>query len=177
MKCRISFQSYFSPSLPFQVPEAVFLFVQDLQEVDDAFEIPWFWAKDPKGLERLGPADMHVLGLSELRQSKIFLETRRLDTTGREELRFFHEIFGFAADSIDIPRFLDLPVASIEWDGAPFFICGLSRFNLLFFVGCKNVGDENGPLTPWESFTSVKWDGMHLLSFVIYPELICYYLL
>jgi hypothetical protein len=25
--------------------------------------------------------------------------------------------FGFAADSPDIPHLLDLPVASIEWDG------------------------------------------------------------
>ncbi len=40
----------------------------------------------------------------------------------------------------------------MEWC-APFFICHLSRFNLLLTIGCKNVGDENGPLTPWESLT------------------------
>jgi len=114
------------------VPDAVFLFVQDLQEVDDAFEIPWFWTKDQKGLERLSPADMLVLGLRELHQLKILLRTCQLNSTRWEELRFFHEISGFTADSIDIPRFLGLPVASVEWNGA------------------------------------------HLFSFVIYPDLICY---
>ena len=34
-----------------------------------------------------------------------------------EELRVFHEALGFAADSPDIACFLDLPVASVEWDG------------------------------------------------------------
>jgi hypothetical protein len=116
--CKISFQSCFSPTSPFQAAQAVFLFVKDLQDVDDAFEISWFWAEDRKGLKRLSPADMGVLGLGEVHQSKIYFRARKLRPRIWEDLRVFHEIFGFAADSPDIPRFLDLPVASVEWDGA-----------------------------------------------------------
>lgn len=38
-----------------------------------------------------------------------------------EELRIFHEVLGFAADSPDIPRILGSPIASVEWDGTPIF--------------------------------------------------------
>jgi hypothetical protein len=116
--CNIFFQSYFSASLSFQAPEAVYLFVQDLQDVDDVFEIPWFWAKDSKGLQRLSPADMLVYGLGEPRQSRIFLRARNAALDTWEDPRIFHEIFGFAPDPLDISHFLDLPVASVEWDGA-----------------------------------------------------------
>jgi len=71
VSCEIFFQSCFTPSLPFQTPDEIYLFVQDLQEIDNVFEVPWFWAKDPKGLERLSQTDKVALGLSELRQSKI----------------------------------------------------------------------------------------------------------
>ncbi|KAF8336001.1 hypothetical protein F5887DRAFT_602532 [Amanita rubescens] len=133
VNCKIFFQSCFSPTSPFPAPQAVFLYVKDLQDVDDAFEISWFWAMDRKGLKRLSPADMCVLGLGELHQSKIYVDTWELRPQMWEELRVFHEIFGFAADSPDIPRFLDLPVASVEWDGG-----------------------EDGPLTPWETITLNK---------------------
>ena len=121
VSCSIFFQSCFTPSLPSQTPgpDVIYLFVQDLQDIDDVFEIPWFWSKDPNGLERLSQADMLVLGLSELRQPKICLDTWDGDVW--EEMRVFHEIFGFAADSPDIPHFLNLPIASVEWDGAPPF--------------------------------------------------------
>ena len=79
------------------------------------FEIPWFWAKDSKGLQRLSAADMLVLGLGKPRQSRIPLVSRN---AALGDPRILHEIFGFAPDSPDIPRFLDLPVASVEWDGA-----------------------------------------------------------
>lgn len=121
VNCEIIFQSCFSPTPPFPAPQAVFLFVKDLQDVDDAFEISWFWAKDRKGLKRLSPADMCVLGLSEPLQSKIHVKAWKLWPRMWEELCIFHEMFGFAADSPDIPRFLDLPVASAEWDGAHLF--------------------------------------------------------
>jgi len=134
VNCKIFFQSCFSPTSPFPAPQAVFLFVKDLQDVDDAFRVPWFWAKDRKGLNRLSPADKIALGLDELRQSKIYMESREQPPGKWEELRFFHEIF---ADSPDIPRFLDLPVASVEWDG-----------------------DEDGPLTPWEAIT-LSWGEYH----------------
>jgi len=121
INCKIFFQSCFSPTSPIPAPQAVFLFVKDLQDVDDAFGISWFWAKDRKGLNRLSPADRLALGLDELRQSKIYMESRELPPGKWEELRLFHEILGFAADSSDIPRFLGLPVASVEWDGAHLF--------------------------------------------------------
>jgi hypothetical protein len=63
---------------PFQAPQTVFLFVKDLQNVDDAFEISWFWAEDRKGLKRLSPADMCVLGLGKVHQSKIYVKTWQL---------------------------------------------------------------------------------------------------
>ncbi len=72
-------------------------------------------------MNRLSPADRLALGLDELRQSKIYMESRELPPGKWEELRLFHEILGFAADSSDIPRFLGLPVASVEWDGAHLF--------------------------------------------------------
>ncbi|KAF8332163.1 hypothetical protein F5887DRAFT_1080997 [Amanita rubescens] len=130
VNCKICFQSCFSPKSPFPAPQAVFLFVKNLQDVDDAFEISWFWAEDRKGLKHLSPADMSVLGLGELHQSKIHVGAWHLPAEIWEDLRVFHQIFGFAADSPDIPRFLDLPVASVEWDG-----------------------DEDGPLTPWDAIT------------------------
>ncbi|KAF8333691.1 hypothetical protein F5887DRAFT_1259629 [Amanita rubescens] len=123
VECDISF----STSLSSQAPDAVYLFIQDLQDVDDLFEIPWFWAKDSEGLDRLSPADMLVFGLGEPRRSKIFFRAR--NTAVDKDPRIFHEFFGFAPDSPEICHFLDLPVASLEWDG-----------------------DENGPLTPWELF-------------------------
>ena len=57
--------------LSHQDQEPVFLFVQDLQNVDDVFNIAWFWAKDPKGLEPLSQLDMLSLGLREPCLSKI----------------------------------------------------------------------------------------------------------
>ena len=55
-------------------------------------------------------------------------------------------------DSPDIARFLDLPVASVEWDGAHHFSFYLfSRSDLI--TGCKfqkKTGGDDGPLTPWE---------------------------
>ena len=127
MKCverNIVFQSCFSTPSSFHAANAVYLFVQDLQDVDDVLEIPWFWAKDSKGLQRLSPADMLVLGLGEPRQSKIFLGSRNAALGSWQDPRIFHEMFGFAPDSPDIPRFLDLPFASVEWDGAhPFSFC------------------------------------------------------
>ncbi|KAF8329629.1 hypothetical protein F5887DRAFT_114683 [Amanita rubescens] len=135
---KIFFQSCFSPKSPFPAPQAVFLFVKDLRDVDDIFKISWFWTKDRKGLNRLSPADMCVLGLGEPRQSKIYFRTWKPRPRTWEDLRIFHDIFGFAADSPGIPCFLDLPVvASVEWDG-----------------------DEDGPLTPWDAIT-VYWDEYH----------------
>jgi hypothetical protein len=100
------------------------------------FDIAWFWAKDPKGLEHLSQVDMLSLGLREPRLSKIGVAGRhevlrepRLSKyvqrqdfyhsrwVEMEELRIFHEALGFAANSPDIARFLDLPIASFEWDG------------------------------------------------------------
>ena len=128
----IDFQCCFSP-LSHQDRESVFLFVQDLQSADDLFDIAWFWAKDPKGLEHLSQVDMLSLGLREPCLSKIGIQGRcetlqepRLpkdvewqgyNWEEMEELRVFHEALGFAADSPDIARFLDLPIASVEWDG------------------------------------------------------------
>ena len=112
VQCDIFFQSCFSKSF---APEAVYLFIQDLQDVDDMFEIPWFWAKDSKGLEHLSPADMLAFGLGEPRRSRIHFGAC---DPALEDRRIFHEVFGFAPDSPDISDFLDLPVASVEWDGA-----------------------------------------------------------
>jgi hypothetical protein len=144
----IFFQSYFSPSLSFQAPEAVYLFVQDLRDIDDVFEIHWFWAKDSEGLERLSPADMLVLGLGEPRQSKIFLGVMNAVLDTREDPHIFDEIFGFAPGSLDVSHFLDLPIASVEWDGAYRF--SFYSFDLVTDHWVQNTGDENGPLTPWE---------------------------
>jgi len=72
VECYIYFQNCFDLLSPIQPPENVFLFVQDLQDIDDAFEIAWFFATDSKGLERLSQADMLALGLQELR-SQIFI--------------------------------------------------------------------------------------------------------
>ncbi|KAF8712421.1 hypothetical protein AX14_013107 [Amanita brunnescens Koide BX004] len=58
------------------------------------------------------------------------------------DLRVFHEALGFAADSTDIPRFLDLPTASVEWDG-----------------------DANGPLTPWELIHMIGKEDDDFLEF------------
>jgi len=91
------------------------------------FEIAWFWTKDPKGLERLNQADMLALGLHEPCPSKMRPDWCILEPSSLEDLRIVHEVFGFAADSPDIVRLLDLPIASVEWDGG-----------------------DNGPLTPWE---------------------------
>jgi hypothetical protein len=117
----IFFQSCFSTSSSFQAPKAVYLFVQDLRDVENVFEIPWFWAMDSEGLQRLSPADMLVLGLGEPRQSRLFLRAQKAVLDTREDPRIFHEIFGFAPNSPDISDFLDLPVASVEWDGAHHF--------------------------------------------------------
>ena len=115
----ISFQPYFSLSSHLQEQGPVFLFVRDLQELDDLFEIKWFWAKDPKGLECLNQAEMLLLGLDEPHQSdQVCLYLRRVSSpTLWKELQTFHEFFGFPADSPDIPHFLNLPVASLQWDG------------------------------------------------------------
>ena len=40
------------------------------------FDITWFWAKDPKGLERLSKADILSLGLREPSLSKIYVQGR-----------------------------------------------------------------------------------------------------
>ena len=53
----IMFQSSFSPSPQFKDIGPVFLFVQNLQDVDDGFGLAWFWAKDQKGLEYLTQTD------------------------------------------------------------------------------------------------------------------------
>ncbi|KAF8340905.1 hypothetical protein F5887DRAFT_919343 [Amanita rubescens] len=127
----VFFQGYFSPTLPLQAPEVVFLFVQDPQDVDDVFEIAWFWTKDPKGSERLSEAEMRAFGLRKVRSSKIYFDAQAPRRSRLwEELRIYHETFGFGTDSPAIPRLLDLPVASVEWDG-----------------------NEKGPLTPWELIT------------------------
>jgi hypothetical protein len=151
----ISFQHYFSPSSHLQEPEPVFLLIQDLQELDDLFEIKWFWAKDSKGLECLNQAETLSLGLDEPRQSdQICLYLRRVSDSKSpiwRKLQIFHEFFGFPADSPDIPRCLDLPVASLKWDGEYLsFLVGFSR--LMHTV--QITGDENGPLTPWELITT-----------------------
>ena len=131
----IDFQRCFS-SLSHQDEDPVFLFVQDHQNVDDVFDITWFWARDPKGLKHLSRTDILSLGLREPSLSKVYFDGRferfrepRLskhgergdfDEAGREEmeeLRIFHETLGIAADSPDDSRFLDLPIASVEWDG------------------------------------------------------------
>jgi hypothetical protein len=118
--CSISFQSYFSPPPKLQESEAVFLFIQDLRVLDDAFEIAWFWTKDPKGLSRLSQADMFLLGLDEPHHSKVYVHGFQPKPTIWKELGVFHELFGFPAysDSPDIPHFLNLPFASVQWDGA-----------------------------------------------------------
>jgi hypothetical protein len=113
----LTFQTFFSPSSLFQDIRRVFLFVQDHQDVDDIFDLAWFWAKDPQGLERLSQTEVLALGLYEPRPSKICLGLWNLTPSAWKDLRIFHEIFGFAVDSPDIPISLDLPVASVEWDG------------------------------------------------------------
>ena len=143
----IFFQSCFSTSSSFQAPKAVYLFVQDLRDVENVFEIPWFWAMDSEGLQRLSPADMLVLGLGEPRQSRLFLRAQKAVLDTREDPRIFHEIFGFAPNSPDISDFLDLPVASVEWDGAHHFSFHLFSW---FDHWVQNIGDDNGPLTPSE---------------------------
>ncbi len=91
------------------------------------FEIPWFWAKDSKGLERLSQADMLALGLQELRSKICISDTWEVEAPIWDQLRVLHEIFGFAADSVDIPHFLGFPVASLEWDGTRVsFVCDVS---------------------------------------------------
>lgn len=89
------------------------------------FEIAWFWTKDPNGLER--QADMLTSGLYEPCPSKIWFDLHYLMPSDLEDLRIFHEVFGFAADSLDIVRLLDLPVASVEWDGMHLFFTYLFR--------------------------------------------------
>ena len=106
----IMFQSSLSPSLPFQDVGPVFLFVQNLQDVDDGSELAWFWAKDPKGLECLTQTGMLALGLDGPSAWEI-----RLGLWNRTpSARIFHEIFGFPADSPDIPPFLNLPLIFVE---------------------------------------------------------------
>lgn len=118
VQCDISFQIRFLPLSPLQSLGPVFLFIQDLQDVDQAFgDITWFWAKDLGGLERISQADMLALGLDEPRHSTVSFDSWYLPPSTLEELGVFHEVLGFAADSPDIPRLLDLPVASVEWDG------------------------------------------------------------
>lgn len=130
----------FSPLSPQEQPEEpLFLFVQDLQIVDDVFEIKSFWAKDLKGLERLSQADILSLGLREPYLSKICIRghpetlhasqlSKDVERQGNnwhpkwvemEELRDFHEALGFASGSLDtsIACFLDLPIACVKWDG------------------------------------------------------------
>ena len=106
----IIFQSSFSPPSPFQDAGHVFLFVQNLQGVDDGLELAWFWAKDPKGLERLDQADMLALGLDGPSLSKICLGLWNWTPSAR----IFNEMFGCPADSPDIPPFLNLPLIFVE---------------------------------------------------------------
>lgn len=117
VECNIFFQTGFSSPRSL-APEAVYLFLQDLQDIDDVFEIAWFWAKDPDGLEHLSAADMLMLGLGEPLQSKTYITSRNAALDISEDPRIFHELFGFAPDSLNISHFLDLPDASVEWDGA-----------------------------------------------------------
>ena len=122
VQCDISFQTHLWASSPLQNIGPVFLFIRDLWDVDEALNIAWFWAKDLGGLERFSQADMLALGLDEPRPSTISFDSWYLPPFALEELRVFHEVLGFAADSPDIPRLLDLPVASVEWDGMHHFL-------------------------------------------------------
>ena len=90
------------------------------------FEIAWFWTNDLNGLECLSQADMLT---SELYEPcpLIWFDLHYLVPSQLEDLRIFHEVFGFAADLLDIVRLLDLPVASVEWDGMHLFFTYLFR--------------------------------------------------
>ena len=140
----LTIQNCFSPLPPFQDLEHVFLFIQDYQDVDDMRDLAWFWAKDPKGLERLNQADTIALGLDEPCHPKIYFGLWNLRPSDWKDVRIFKETLGFAADSPDIPHLLDLPVASIEWDGMRLF------FMIIQLILSKYAGDDNSPLTPWE---------------------------
>lgn len=148
LHCEISFQSFFSPPsllltpLP---PRAVFLFVKDLRD-DDAFKLSCFWAKDRKGLKRFGPADMCVLGLDKLPRSPDFINLHTWEVPPRiwEDMRVFHEIFGLGADPPDMPRFLDLPTASVERDGACLLKLSHSSNKFCYW----SLGDADRRVTP-----------------------------
>ena len=120
----ILFPSFFSQSSPFQDVGPVFLFVQNLQDVD-GLELAWFWAKDPEGLGRFSQVDMLTLGLDG--DSEVCLGLWNWTPSAR----IFHEVFGFPADSPDIPLFLDLPLISVEWDGMHLFRCCFFKKNQL----------------------------------------------
>lgn len=128
--CEISLQSRFCPSSPLQDLGPVFLFVRDLENIDDVFEIASFWAKDSQGLEPLSSADIITIGLGEALPYKMSFDLWYLEPSMLEELRIFHEVLGFAADSPDIPRILGLPTASVEWDGTHLLLV----FFLILFV-------------------------------------------
>ena len=120
----VDLQCCFSPLSHHEQSEGpAFLFVQDPQNVDDIFDITWFWAKDPKGLEHLSHVDMLSFGLREPCLSKIYVDGEnetlrepRLSPIMMKRVQFVREALGLAAD-LDIARFLDLPIASLEWDG------------------------------------------------------------
>jgi hypothetical protein len=88
----LTIQSYFSPPSSFQDLGPVFLFIQDYQDVVDMSDLAWFWAKDPKGLERLNQADMLALGLDEPCPSKIHFGLLCLKLSDWKDLRIFNEI-------------------------------------------------------------------------------------
>ena len=119
--CEISLQNCFYPSSPPQDLGPVFFFVRDLENIDDVFEMASFWARDPQGLEPLSPADIITMGLDGALPYKMSFDLWYLSPLMLEELRIFHEVLGFAADSPDIPRILGSPIASVEWDGTPIF--------------------------------------------------------
>jgi hypothetical protein len=149
----LTIQSCFSPLSPFQDLGSVFLFIKDYQDVDDMSDLAWFWAKDPKGLDRLNQADTIALGLDEPCPPKIYFGLWNLRPYDWKDVRIFKETFGFAADSPDIPHLLDLPVASIEWDGMRlFFVVFYDNSTYL----SKYIGDENGPLTHWELLETAR---------------------
>lgn len=103
----ISFPCSFSPPSYFEdpIPESVYLFIQDPQDVDDIFKMPYFGAKafseDPQRLDILDWVDVAALGLDVIGRS-IRVETWKghPTVTTWQKLNFFHEILGFPFDAL-----------------------------------------------------------------------------
>ena len=113
---RLSFQSAFRPSPLLPELETVYLFIEHLRDIDEVFDIAYYWSKDPDGSEPMSRGDIAALGLREIQNSDVFFQQIVCDKTMFESLRIFHEMFGIGT-SEDIPRFLDLPMATLEWHG------------------------------------------------------------